>query len=86
MTRLIYDREKGDFVPVEEYRRPMLAVMQVMPDITPFVSPVDGSLISSRAQLREHERVHQVRQCGDDWAGGGRAPEWFRKGQGAERG
>ncbi len=37
----------------------------VMPDIAEFVSPVDYSLISSRSQLRAHERRHGVRQCGE---------------------
>lgn len=37
----------------------------VMGDIKPFVSPIDGKEISSRSQLREHERRHGVRQCGE---------------------
>jgi hypothetical protein len=37
----------------------------VMPDIKEFVSPIDGSLISSRSKLRHHNRGHNVRQCGD---------------------
>ncbi len=37
----------------------------VMPDIAPFVSPIDYSVISSRSQLRDHERKHKVRQCGE---------------------
>ncbi len=36
-----------------------------MPDIKEFVSPLDFSVISSRSQLREHERKHDVRQCGE---------------------
>lgn len=31
----------------------------------PIVSPIDGEHITSRSQLREHERKHNVRQCGD---------------------
>lgn len=37
----------------------------VMPDIAPFVSPLDFSVVSSRSMLREHERRHGVRQCGE---------------------
>lgn len=37
----------------------------VMPDIQEFVSPVDGSLISSRSKLRHHNRGHGVVQSGD---------------------
>lgn len=36
-----------------------------VPDVTPFVSPIDRSEITSRSQLREHERRHSVRQCGE---------------------
>lgn len=36
-----------------------------LPDIKPFQSPIDFSEISSRSALREHERRHGVRQCGD---------------------
>ncbi len=36
-----------------------------MPDVTPFISPIDRSEITSRSQLREHERRHGVRQCGE---------------------
>lgn len=37
----------------------------VMPDIKEFVSPIDGSVISSRSTLRRHEVSYGVRQCGD---------------------
>lgn len=37
----------------------------IMPDITEFQSPIDGSMISSRSQLRAHEQRHDVRQAGD---------------------
>jgi hypothetical protein len=30
-----------------------------------FRSPVDGSQITSRSQLREHNKQHNVEQCGD---------------------
>lgn len=37
----------------------------LMPDIQPFVSPLDFTVVSSRSALREHERKHGVRQCGE---------------------
>ncbi len=43
---------------------------RVMQDITPFISPIDGTEISSRSKLKAHEQRHGVRQCGD-----------FRKGE-----
>ena len=40
---------------------------QVMPDIAdPFVSPVDGTTISSRRDLREHNIRNQVVDVGND--------------------
>jgi hypothetical protein len=52
-----------------ERRRPVEVVRgkstYVMSDIAEFVSPVNYELISSRSQLREHERRHKVRQCGE---------------------
>lgn len=35
-------------------------------DIQPFRSPIDQTWITSRAQVREHERKHGVRQVGND--------------------
>lgn len=36
-----------------------------MPDKAPYVSPMDGSLISSRSTHREHMRLHGVEEAGD---------------------
>lgn len=46
-------------------RRSHLPAPYLMGDITPFVSPIDGSEITSRSQLRAHEQTHGVRQCGE---------------------
>ena len=37
----------------------------VIGDISEFVSPLDMSVISSRSSLREHEKRHGVKQCGE---------------------
>lgn len=37
----------------------------VMSDIAAFQSPLDFTEISSRSALREHEKRHGVRQCGE---------------------
>ncbi len=37
-----------------------------MPDIAPFVSPITKREISSRSQLREHNKAHGVFQVGND--------------------
>jgi|TARA_R110002020_G_scaffold36406_3_gene109363 hypothetical protein len=47
-----------------------------MKDIEPFRSPLDGSHITTRSELREHEKKHNVRQIGNDWAGSERPANW----------
>ena len=37
--------------------------------VKPFVSPIDGSIISTRAGLKAHEREHNVIQVGDEYVG-----------------
>jgi hypothetical protein len=73
--RLIWDRERRDFVPADEYVRAPSATddkradfpsPQVMGDVQPFQSPIDKSWITSRPQVREHEKKHNVRQVGND--------------------
>ena len=49
---------------------------QVMGDIQEFVSPIDKSVISSRSQVREHERKHNVRQCGNDYTSSAKPKFW----------
>jgi|TARA_R110002153_G_scaffold97227_3_gene231905 hypothetical protein len=48
----------------------------IMKDIEPFLSPVDGTYVTSRSELREHEKRHNVRQIGNDWAGSERPSNW----------
>lgn len=43
----------------------------IIGDIEPFVSPVDGSLISSRSVLRDHMRQHGLAHTQDYSAPGG---------------
>lgn len=39
---------------------------EIIPDIDAFQSPVDGSMITSRRELREHNRRNGVEQIGND--------------------
>jgi hypothetical protein len=48
----------------------------IIKDIEPFQSPLDGSFVKSRRELREHEKRHNVRQIGNDWAGSERPSNW----------
>lgn len=52
--------EKGT-EPVREPRGPM-----IMPDIQPYQSMVDGSLITSRSRHREHLRQHNCVEIGNE--------------------
>lgn len=65
MTRQTYiqDPDTGKLVPAEEYDKPrhrFRKSFQIMPDIEEFVSPVDGSVVSSRSKLREHNARNDV--------------------------
>ena len=64
-----HDGEKMVEVTHRLSKAPSKAGPLVLKDIEPFVSPIDGSVIASRAALREHEKRHNVRQLGNDWAG-----------------
>ena len=54
----------GRPVPEAEARRGHR--MEIVPDITPFVSPCDGTVIGSRADRREHNRRNGVADVGND--------------------
>ena len=54
------------------------AGINIIRDVDPFQSPIDGSIIGSRRDLREHEKRHNVRQLGNDWSGSTRPPNWDR--------
>lgn len=56
--------ERG-MVPKDEAPPMQGGVFHFLPDIKEFVSPVGFERITSRSQLREHERRHGVRQCGE---------------------
>jgi len=45
-----------DAIPETEGRR----ATAIMPDLPDFVSPIDGSVVSGRAGLREHNLRHNV--------------------------
>jgi hypothetical protein len=51
----------GEFVPIDEGARLHgNRSASIHGDITPFVSPVDGSVVSDRHQLREHNLRNNV--------------------------
>jgi hypothetical protein len=65
MSRQVYVYREGLGVIPKEEAPPKGGVFHYMQDIGAFVSPLDRSEITSRSQLREHERRHNVKQCGE---------------------
>lgn len=70
--RYRYDRDLERVVEINDHNGPHTErTHAVMPDISSaykeggFTSPIDGSFITSRSQLRRHNATHGVRQCGD---------------------
>lgn len=55
----------GKLIPAEEYRRKE-AHHYVMPDIQPYQSMIDGSMISSRSQHRAHLKAHGCIEVGNE--------------------
>ena len=62
--RYIYDK-KGRAVEVSESGSRNTSY-QVMPDIKPYRSMVDGTLITSRSRHREHLKAHGCVEVGND--------------------
>ena len=56
----VQDPITGKLVPKEEYYGPGREVHHIAGDIEPFVSHVDGSVIRSRKDLREHNARNGV--------------------------
>lgn len=52
--------ENNELVWAEQTTEKSHAAPYIIPDITPVQSSIDGSMISSRAQMREHCKKHDV--------------------------
>lgn len=56
----------GELVEVTPNYVPDPAAPRVMPDIEPYQSMIDGSIITSRSRHREHLRAHGYEEVGND--------------------
>lgn len=56
-----------------------VAGITIIPDIEPFVSPIDGKMVNGRKSLREHNRRHNVTNVADF------KDEWAKKSKERER-
>lgn len=65
--RFIWDAQKQEFIPIEEYvAPPPVDAPMVMGDIPPYKSMVDGSMIGGRKQHREHLKQHGLIEVGNE--------------------
>lgn len=72
MTRETYVLRKGKLVPkrlASPHPHAGKRSLNALSDITEFRSTVDGSVISSRSHLRDHNRAHGVVQVGNERLG-----------------
>lgn len=63
--RFIQNPQTGDLVDADEYFRQPES-HQIMGDIQPYRSMIDGSWITSRSQHREHLKMHGCREVGNE--------------------
>lgn len=70
MTR--YVLRNRELVPVEQAKPRLSSGVQIMRDIEPFKSPLEGhKLITSRSQFREELKANNCRQVDpSEWHGG----------------
>ena len=68
MTRRRYVQINGELVevPLDYVPEPRTGGVQIMPDIKPYTSMIDGSLITSRSHHRAHLRAHNCVEVGND--------------------
>lgn len=56
-----------ELIPADEYVRPSTRTSyQVMPDINPYRSMIDGTVINSRSHHRAHLNAHGCVEVGND--------------------
>lgn len=60
MARWRQDRETGKLVPIDEAAARKDAGVAIHGPIESFVSPLDGTVITDRGQLRDHMKQHNV--------------------------
>jgi len=76
MSRKSWIQINGQLIPKEEYHGTNTRAKDgilFIPDIEPFVSPIDGKIINSRPQLRAHNKFHDVTHYADF------SPEYIEK-------
>jgi hypothetical protein len=62
----VYDREKKDLVPRDEYHGSRGVGVHVIGDIDPYKSIVTGEVVGGRRQHREHMKAHGLVEVGTE--------------------
>ncbi len=72
MKRYIQDPKTGKLVPRDEYQQELRRTSwQVMPDIQPYISQIDGHVVQSRRDHRAHLKINGCIEVGNEvqkWA------------------
>jgi hypothetical protein len=61
----VQDPVTGKLIPKEEWHGQRSGGISIQGDLEPFVSPIDGRVISSRSHLRSHNSQHGVTDSRD---------------------
>jgi hypothetical protein len=64
--RYIQDPNTLELIPADEYVEPVVNSPMVMPDIQPYRSQLDGSMVTSRSKHRELLKVHGCIEIGNE--------------------
>ncbi len=73
MAKFKLDKDTGEFIPLVEWEdkfgKEVRRSAMIMRDIESFVSPIDGTVITSRPKLEAHNKKHGVTNIADYSAG-----------------
>jgi anti-sigma28 factor (negative regulator of flagellin synthesis) len=64
-SRWVWDDKQGKLVEYEQFHAPVKNSVHIIRDIEAFVSPITGEEITSRSQLRRHNKRHGVTDSRD---------------------
>ena len=65
--RYIQDPKTGKLIPASEYYADSRKTSwQVMPDIQPYISQIDGHVVQSRSDHRAHLRINNCIEVGNE--------------------
>lgn len=73
MSRQRWVQRNGKLVPADELPKPRPRLQII--SVNPFVSPVDGTVISCPSARREHNKRNGVVDIGNDWNHAGPRPK-----------